>query len=159
MATKVEPKRVAGARLLRCYSTHSGCRRELLVRDTADSSNSTPAHRLRSWNTATDHSQGDVRILCLLCPYLEKRTPRSPCPTYPFLVQFLRPTFFRVSLTFMSIVFRYLRESLSELHQVRWPTQQQAIRLTVIVIGFILAMSLFFGVVDALIAALIKATI
>lgn len=53
----------------------------------------------------------------------------------------------------------YLRESLEELRQVRWPTQQQAIRLTVIVIGFIIVSSLFFGIVDLGFSEIIRLTL
>lgn len=58
----------------------------------------------------------------------------------------------------MSTIVTYFRESLEELRQVRWPTQQQAIRLTVIVIGFIIATSLFFGVVDLGFSEIIRIT-
>ncbi len=53
----------------------------------------------------------------------------------------------------------YIRESLEELRQVRWPTQQQAIRLTVIVIGFIAVTSAFFGLIDAGLVSVIKMTL
>ena len=59
----------------------------------------------------------------------------------------------------MTAVSAYIRESLEELRQVRWPTQQQAVRLTTIVIGFIIAMSVFFGVVDAILSEAIRLTI
>jgi len=58
----------------------------------------------------------------------------------------------------MNTVVTYFRESLQELRQVRWPTQQQAIRLTVIVIGFIIVASLFFGVVDLGFSEIIRIT-
>lgn len=59
----------------------------------------------------------------------------------------------------MNSILTYFRESLDELHQVRWPTQQQAIRLTVIVIGFIIVTSAFFGLVDAGFMQIIRSTI
>lgn len=59
----------------------------------------------------------------------------------------------------MNIFVTYIRESLEELRQVRWPTQQQAIRLTTIVIGFIIVTSAFFGLVDAGFMQVIRATI
>ncbi len=59
----------------------------------------------------------------------------------------------------MNSIVSYVRESLTELHQVRWPTQQQAIRLTVIVIGFIIVSSLFFGIVDAVFSEIIRLTL
>lgn len=58
----------------------------------------------------------------------------------------------------MNTIVTYFRESLEELRQVRWPTQQQAIRLTVIVIGFIIVASLFFGVVDLGFSEIIRIT-
>ena len=42
----------------------------------------------------------------------------------------------------------YLRGAVTELHQVRWPTRNQAVRLSVIVIAFTLASALLYGVVD-----------
>ena len=59
----------------------------------------------------------------------------------------------------MNFIFTYLRESLEELRQVRWPTQQQAIRLTVIVVIFIAVNAAFFGLVDAVLVTLIKLTL
>lgn len=59
----------------------------------------------------------------------------------------------------MRTIINYLRESLEELRQVRWPTQQQAIRLTVIVIIFIAITSAFFGLTDAFINQVIRWTI
>ena len=59
----------------------------------------------------------------------------------------------------MNAIVEYFTGSLEELRHVRWPTQQQAIRLTVIVVVFILVMSLFFGFVDAFIGQIIRLTI
>lgn len=50
----------------------------------------------------------------------------------------------------------YLNESLEELRHVRWPTQKQAIRFSVIVLIFTFAASAIFGIVDFLLAELIK---
>lgn len=58
----------------------------------------------------------------------------------------------------MNTLVTYFRESLEELRQVRWPTQQQAVRLTVIVIGFIIVSSLFFGIVDLGFSEIIRIT-
>ncbi len=52
----------------------------------------------------------------------------------------------------------YIRESLEELRLVRWPTQQQAIRLTLIVVGFIAVSAAFFGLIDAGLFELIRMT-
>lgn len=43
---------------------------------------------------------------------------------------------------------QYINDSLAELHHVRWPTRQQAIRLSVITIGFTAAMAIAFGAID-----------
>lgn len=59
----------------------------------------------------------------------------------------------------MTSILTYFRESLEELRLVQWPTQQQSIRLTGIVIVFILASSLFFGVIDAFFSEIIRLTI
>ena len=58
----------------------------------------------------------------------------------------------------MNSLATYFRDSLEELRQVRWPTQQQAIRLTVIVIGFIIVASIFFGIVDGIFSEVIRLT-
>ncbi len=58
----------------------------------------------------------------------------------------------------MNSLITYFGDSLEELRQVRWPTQQQAIRLTVIVIGFIIVASIFFGVVDGIFSEVIRLT-
>ena len=42
----------------------------------------------------------------------------------------------------------YFRDSFEELKKVTWPTRNQAIRLTFIVIGFCIVFSLFVGVLD-----------
>lgn len=50
----------------------------------------------------------------------------------------------------------YLKESRVEFARVNWPTRQQTIRYTLIVIGFSLAMAMFLGALDALFALVIK---
>ena len=59
----------------------------------------------------------------------------------------------------MNMIMSYINESLEELRQVRWPTQQQAVRLSTIVIGFIIVTSLFFGLVDTVLSEVIRLTI
>ncbi|MBP9850626.1 MAG: preprotein translocase subunit SecE [Candidatus Peribacteraceae bacterium] len=58
----------------------------------------------------------------------------------------------------MNTIVSYFRESIEELRQVRWPTQKQAIRLTAIVIGFIIVASIFFGVTDLIFSEIIRLT-
>jgi preprotein translocase SecE subunit len=49
----------------------------------------------------------------------------------------------------------FLNNALEELRHVRWPTRQQAIRLSAIVLVFIAVCAVVFGVVDALLAQLV----
>ena len=44
---------------------------------------------------------------------------------------------------------RFWRETTGELRKVNWPTREEAIRLTVIVLSVLAVMSIFLGVVDA----------
>lgn len=50
----------------------------------------------------------------------------------------------------LSATTKYFRGALAELHQVRWPTRNQAVRLSAIVLGFTLAASALYGVIDFL---------
>lgn len=43
---------------------------------------------------------------------------------------------------------QYIRETRAELRKVVWPTREEAINLTVIVVGTIVAMSVFMGFFD-----------
>jgi preprotein translocase subunit SecE len=45
-------------------------------------------------------------------------------------------------------VIRYLRETRAELKKVTWPTREEAINLTYIVLGVTLAFALFLGLLD-----------
>ncbi len=56
----------------------------------------------------------------------------------------------------MNAFVSYIRGSIEELHQVRWPTRQQAIRLSVIVLIFILVSSLLIGAVDAVLTEIVR---
>lgn len=42
----------------------------------------------------------------------------------------------------------YLQESYQELKKVSWPTRNQAMRLTILVLSFVFAMSVFVGLLD-----------
>ncbi len=59
----------------------------------------------------------------------------------------------------MNAILTYFRESLEELRLVRWPTQQQAVRLTVIATVFIALNAAFFGFVDAVFTQIIRWTV
>lgn len=45
-------------------------------------------------------------------------------------------------------VIAYLKDSVSELRKVTWPTKEQTLRLTIIVIIFSLIVAAVFGVLD-----------
>ena len=47
---------------------------------------------------------------------------------------------------------KYLRESFQELHNVTWPTQKQAIRITTIVFIFMIVAALVLGLVDEMLS-------
>ncbi len=59
----------------------------------------------------------------------------------------------------MNSFISYVRGSLEELRLVRWPTQQQAIRLTLITLVFIAVSSTFFGLVDSMFTELVRLTL
>ena len=50
----------------------------------------------------------------------------------------------------------YINGAITELELVRWPTRQQAVRLSVIVLVFTLASAFVFGFVDFLLGNLIR---
>ncbi len=49
---------------------------------------------------------------------------------------------------------RFTRETVGELRKVNWPTSQEAINLTVVVLLVIASMSLFLGILDILFSRL-----
>ena len=51
-------------------------------------------------------------------------------------------------------IVRYLRETRSEIRKVVWPTRQEAINLTIIVIVVTVAMSAILGLIDFIFARL-----
>ncbi len=46
----------------------------------------------------------------------------------------------------------YFRESIEELRHVRWPTRQQAVRFSAVVIAFTAVCAVFFGAADYLLS-------
>lgn len=55
----------------------------------------------------------------------------------------------KIKFIFMSNrLVQYIVDSKKELHKVVWPTKQQAIRHTALVIGFSLVLAIFLGVID-----------
>ena len=51
---------------------------------------------------------------------------------------------------------RFWRETVAELRKVVWPTRDQAINLTLIVVVTVVAMSAFLGVIDFFLTQLVK---
>ncbi len=45
-------------------------------------------------------------------------------------------------------VFNYFREAFQELRKVTWPTKDQAVKATLIVLGFCLGVAIYIGVLD-----------
>lgn len=57
----------------------------------------------------------------------------------------------------MNAITTYINEALEELRLVRWPTRQQAIRFSGVVIVFVLACAVVFGAIDFGLSELIQA--
>lgn len=53
-----------------------------------------------------------------------------------------------------NFIVRYLRETVAELRKVNWPTRQEAVQLTIIVLVVIFLMSSLLGVLDFLFSRL-----
>ncbi len=53
-------------------------------------------------------------------------------------------------------ILRYLRETRAEMAKVTWPTREEALRLTAIVLAVTFGMAAFLGVVDAIFATLFR---
>lgn len=56
----------------------------------------------------------------------------------------------------MNAFIAYVQASLEELRHVRWPTRQQAIRLSGTVLGFTAVTAVIFGFVDFTLAELVR---
>ncbi len=50
----------------------------------------------------------------------------------------------------------YIKESYQEFLRVNWPSRQETIRLTIIVVGISLAVAIFLGVLDLLFTYLLQ---
>lgn len=51
---------------------------------------------------------------------------------------------------------QFYRETVAELRKVVWPTRDEAIRLTGIVIAVVVAMSIFLGAIDAILTQILR---
>lgn len=59
----------------------------------------------------------------------------------------------------LTAVSTYINEAIQELELVRWPTRQQAVRLSAVVTGFTVASAAAFGLVDFLLSQLLRAAL
>lgn len=50
----------------------------------------------------------------------------------------------------------FLKEAHVELKKVQWPTRKEAVKLTLIVIGFSVAVAVFLGVIDYILTVVIE---
>lgn len=51
-----------------------------------------------------------------------------------------------------NFIVRYLKETRAELKKVTWPTRQEALNLTLIVVGFTISMAAVLGIIDYIFA-------
>lgn len=58
--------------------------------------------------------------------------------------------------TMITAISAYINGAIEELELVRWPTRQQAVRLSLIVLAFTLASAAVFGLVDFLLSELVR---
>ncbi len=56
----------------------------------------------------------------------------------------------------MTSITTYFNEAVEELRHVRWPTRQQAVKLSIVVIIFTAISTLFFGVADYLLSQVLN---
>ncbi|HDN80263.1 MAG TPA: preprotein translocase subunit SecE [Chloroflexi bacterium] len=54
---------------------------------------------------------------------------------------------------------RYLRETRAELRKVTWPTRDEAVKLTIVVLVTILVMAILLGVLDLIFAKVLDLVI
>jgi len=50
----------------------------------------------------------------------------------------------------------FVNQAFEELHQVRWPTRQQAVRLSAIVVAFVFGSAALFGLMDFLLSRIVR---
>jgi preprotein translocase subunit SecE len=56
-----------------------------------------------------------------------------------------------------NFITRFVNETVGELRKVSWPTRDEALRLTAIVLVVMIASSIFLGVIDMLLTELFRA--
>jgi preprotein translocase subunit SecE len=52
---------------------------------------------------------------------------------------------------------RFINETMGELRKVTWPTRDEALRLTAVVLAVMIASSIFLGAIDALLTEAFRA--
>ena len=52
----------------------------------------------------------------------------------------------------MQVVIQYFRDSIAEFNNITWPTRKQAVRISVIVLAFMVASAAVLGALDQLLA-------
>lgn len=57
----------------------------------------------------------------------------------------------------MNALIQYFNDSIEELRLVRWPTRRQAVKLSVIVLGFTAGCAIIFGFVDFILSEAVSA--
>jgi preprotein translocase subunit SecE len=57
-----------------------------------------------------------------------------------------------VSVKKDNFIVRYFKETRAELKKVTWPTRQEALNLTLIVVGFTISMAALLGLIDYIFA-------
>jgi len=66
-----------------------------------------------------------------------------------------REGFFDIIRTRMNAIQRYITEAIEELRHTRWPTRQQAVRLSAITIAFTAVSAAVFGLIDFTLAKIL----
>jgi preprotein translocase SecE subunit len=52
----------------------------------------------------------------------------------------------------MQVVIQYFRDSVAEFNNITWPTRRQAVRISVIVLAFMVVSAIVLGALDQLLA-------
>jgi preprotein translocase subunit SecE len=58
-----------------------------------------------------------------------------------------------------NFIVRYFSETMGELRKVTWPTRDEALRLTAVVLAVMLITSIFLGAIDALLTEAFRALV
>lgn len=58
----------------------------------------------------------------------------------------------KVSAKKDNVIIKYLKETRAELRKVNWPSRQEALNLTLIVVAFTISMAALLGIIDYIFA-------